>query len=142
MENNLSSYLDKHATDRYQAWNDIVKAIARPLESVLERHVAPAAAQRGASTHVVDHVRPALRMAAVEAEFVDVRPLGFFHMLVEWLACGHFPCGWGTRGRFGQIKLSEVPRTYDPADPRAFNGPVFAMQLPDVPLPPGKLAVY
>ncbi len=86
--------------------------------------------------------------AAMEAEYADVQPPGFFSCLAFWYLKGHFPCGWQDDGR-KKVKVSdgfryEWPDIYPPGfyDPIAkwYEKGDFGNWQGQVPR--GKLIVY
>jgi len=89
--------------EQFRQWNTIaqeVKAVTVPLvsrkiELVMKDHKLPKVFEDTVNWDIV-HL-------AMEAEYADVYPPGFFASQGYWYVQGHFPCGW--QGSFPEGKL-------------------------------------
>lgn len=101
--NQYTEKLVSRAKDRFQQWNTItrdVKAITVPLvrhkiRPVVEANMLPQVFE--------DTVQWDICGVAMEAEYADVYPPGFYVSQAYWYVQGHFPCGW--QGTFPAGKL-------------------------------------
>jgi hypothetical protein len=89
--------------ERFRRWNEIVEEVkaytmplvARKTEAVVEEHQLPKV--------FVDTVHWDVMHLAMESEYADVYPPGFFASQAYWYVRGHFPCGW--KGHFPEGTL-------------------------------------
>jgi hypothetical protein len=143
MDNRLTMDLHAHAHERYQRWNDLVRAVKEDMTPLVQGKLAGVGQ---ASVEVA--VRWDLLGACMELEHADVREPGYFCGLMAWYLGGRFPCSWGERDELGHLRLYGAvdESDYDPDEPDwlklvlAYQDRVFR---PKVRLPRfGKLLVY
>jgi hypothetical protein len=92
--NELTVFLHNHAMDRYRKWNDITVNLKRSIEPMVSRKIANVSAAHNLPKAFEDCVRWDTLGACMEAEYCDLRPLGFYTDLASVYLSGHFPCGW------------------------------------------------
>lgn len=89
--------------DLFQQWNVItndVKAVTMPL---VARKIAQVVKVQRLPKVFEDTVQWDILGVAMEAEYADVYPPGFYGSQAYWYVKGHFPCGW--QGDFPAGKL-------------------------------------
>lgn len=92
--NRYTEKLASRAKERFNQWNDTVREVKRltvPLvatktERIAKENQLPNAFQNMINWDIL-HV-------AMESEYSDVYPPGFFAGQAYWYVNGHFPCGW------------------------------------------------
>jgi hypothetical protein len=102
-QNLLTMHLHTHARDRYQDWNNIVRAI----KGVTGPLVAKKLRAMDESKVIEGCVSWDILGACMEREYADIREPAFFCGLIHWYLSGRFPCGWGERDSTGKIRLLE-----------------------------------
>jgi hypothetical protein len=101
--NRYTEKLASLSKGRFNEWNNIVKEVKKltvPLvaaktERVVRENQLPKTFQNIVNWDIL-HV-------AMESEYSDVYPPGFFASQAYWYVKGHFPCGWN--GQFPDGKL-------------------------------------
>jgi len=79
---------------RFQKWNGVVKDVKTIVLPFIEQKVHPMVVGSGLPQSVEGAVRWDLIHFAMECEFADVYPPGFFASQAYWYTQGRFPCGW------------------------------------------------
>lgn len=94
--NILYSQLSSRDYRRFQSWNDVARALAEPVASVVHR----ALTTPGTPTFpqpAKDWLNGLLVGALMEESYDDCVRVTLFRDLVSILRVGHFPCGWYCR---------------------------------------------
>lgn len=92
--NRYCEKLAQLAPGRFQQWNTIaeelkvvtIPLVARKIDQVVREHALPKVFE--------DTVQWDILGVAMEAEYADVYPPGFYASQAYWYVKGHFPCGW------------------------------------------------
>ena len=92
--NELTVFLHRHAMDRFRKWNEITADVKRRMEPVVWRKITSISTAHNLPRAFEDCVRWDTLGAFMEAEYSDLRPLGFYTELAAVYLKGHFPCGW------------------------------------------------
>ncbi len=101
--NQYRARLNERDRQQFATWNQRVVEIKPRTEALVEDRTRAVVAANSLGQAFVNAVRWDILHLAMEAEFADVYPPGFFASQAYWYASGHFPCGW--RGKFPQGKL-------------------------------------
>src|SRR5688572_13155581 len=80
--------------ERFRRWNEIVREVKPPVLALVARKIEPIVREHGLPKVFEDTVNWDILHLAMEAEYADVYPPGFFASQSYWYAHGHFPCGW------------------------------------------------
>jgi len=102
-KNQYTEKLVRISKERFNQWNIIgreLKAVTIPLVS---RKLQPVMDREKLPKIFEDTVNWDILNLAMEAEYADVYPPGFFTSQGYWYIKGHFPCGW--QGSFPEGKL-------------------------------------
>jgi hypothetical protein len=92
--NELTVFLHNRAMDRYRKWNEITADLKRTIEPMVFRKIASVSVAHNLPKAFEHCVRWDILGACMEAEYEDLRPLGFYSELAVIYLKGHFPCGW------------------------------------------------
>ena len=89
--------------ERFRRWNEIVREVKPSVLALVARKIEPVVREHSLPKVFGDTVNWDILHLAMEAEYADVYPPGFFASQSYWYAHGHFPCGW--QGEFPAGKL-------------------------------------
>lgn len=92
--NDLTVFLHNNAMDRYRKWNEITADLKKRIEPMVSRKITDVSVAHNLPKALEHCVRWDCLGACMEAEYSDVRPLGFYTELAAVYLKGHFPCGW------------------------------------------------
>jgi hypothetical protein len=92
-----------HSKDRFKEWNLIVRELKEVTVPLVASKIEPVVREHQIPKIFEDTVNWDILHAAMEAEYADVYPPGFFASQAYWYVQGHFPCGW--QGVFPDGKL-------------------------------------
>jgi hypothetical protein len=84
----------QHSKERYRQWNLIVEDIKLSTVPLVKQKIAPVVVSHQLDKTFEDTVQWDILSVAIEAEYADVYPPGFFASQAYWYVHGHFPCGW------------------------------------------------
>ncbi len=88
---------------RFKTWNTVVKSVRPAAIALAERKIAAPMAAHHLPPVFAHTVKWDMVHFAVESEFADVQPPGYFASQAYWYLKGHFPCGWD--GAFPEGRL-------------------------------------
>jgi hypothetical protein len=80
--------------DRYRKWNEITVDLKGRIEPMVSRKITNLSVAQNLPKAFENCVRWDVLGACMEAEYSDLRPLGFYTDLAAVYLNGHFPCGW------------------------------------------------
>jgi hypothetical protein len=80
--------------ERFAEWNTIVELVKPPVTALVQRRTADVVSAHKLPQVFVDVVRWDMLHLAMESEYADVFPPGFFASQAYWYLEGRFPCGW------------------------------------------------
>jgi hypothetical protein len=89
--------------DGFPEWDRVREELKPSVVSLVERKTADVVRREGLPPVFVKTVTIDMLYLAVESEFCEVVPGGFFTANSFYYANGHFPCGW--EGRFPEGRL-------------------------------------
>ncbi len=101
--NRYCEHLCSRSRSRYNEWNNIVKQVKMIINPLIERKTSRIVRENKLPKIFLDTVKWDILHVAMEAEYADVYPPGFFASQAYWYVHGHFPCGW--QGDFPKGKL-------------------------------------
>jgi hypothetical protein len=101
--NQYSERLLERSKEQFQKWNQVAEETGRLIEPLVDRKIAKVVSEESLPNVFRDTVTWTLGHLAIESEFADVYPPGFFASQAYWYVKGHFPCGW--QGEFPDGKL-------------------------------------
>lgn len=101
--NQYREKLASRSTERFQGWNSITKELKAVTVPLVTRKVEQVVKDNGLPKVFEDTVQWDVLGVAMEAEYADVYPPGFYASQAYWYTKGHFPCGW--QGSFPDGKL-------------------------------------
>lgn len=84
-------------------WNSIVDEVKPITTALVERKTLNVVKTHQLPKIFLDTVNWDILHLAMESEYADVYPPGFFASQAYWYVQGHFPCGW--KGDFPKGKL-------------------------------------
>lgn len=92
--NRFAEKVASRSPERFQQWNVVVEEVkamtaplvARKIEHVVRDNKLPPVIQSCVNWDIL-HL-------AIESEFADIVPPGFYAGQAYWYVAGHFPCGW------------------------------------------------
>lgn len=96
--NQYGEKLRSRSRSRYNQWNAVVNELKPLTTSLVLNKVTPVVATYNLPKIFIDSVNWDILHFAIECEFSDIYPPGFFASQAYWYTAGHFPCGW--RGDF------------------------------------------
>lgn len=104
--NQYRERLLEKSQERFREWNNIVAKI-KPATQLLVREKTEDVIRANTLPKVFqDTVEWDILHVAMEAEYADVFPPGFYAANAYWYVNGHFPCGWeGDMAVFPKGKL-------------------------------------
>jgi len=92
--NQYCERLVERSPDRFSAWNDVANDVKPSVVALVAEKAAHVVAAHALPKVFVDTVNWDILHLAMEAEFADVYPPGFYASQAFWYLNGHFPCGW------------------------------------------------
>ena len=92
--NRITEGILKSSLDRYANYNAVVATVKPPVVEMVKRKSASTAEQHALPKEFIDRLNWNILHLAIECEFADVIPAGFFTALSYYYYVGHFPCGW------------------------------------------------
>ena len=103
--NQYRQRLQEQSPSRLAKWNEVVAElkvftipfVKRKISHVVEGHALPKAFE--------DQVQWDILHLAMEAEYADVYPPGFYASQAFWYLNGRFPCGWDGQFPNGRLVL-------------------------------------
>lgn len=101
--NRYTEQLMKNSMERFRQWNSIVDEVKPVTMDLVKRKIAKVSMENQLPKIFEDTVNWDMLHLAMEAEFADVYPPGFFASQGYWYVHGHFPCGW--KGNFPEGEL-------------------------------------
>lgn len=101
--NQYRNKLMQLSPERFRQWNIIVEDVKKATNPLVERKIAQVVKDHQLPQVFADTVKWDILHLAMEAEYADVYPPGFYASQGYWYRSGHFPCGW--EGRFPEGKL-------------------------------------
>jgi hypothetical protein len=121
--NRMRVDIDNVSPRRMDKWNDVVDMVHEVVDPLVERLLPPSLERFDSDDDMVNRIGEALKYAlgaaALEYEYADLRPPGFYCCLIDWYRLGRFPCGWGTRDETGKLRLLQPKDDddYNPMEP-------------------------
>lgn len=97
-QGDLHAFLVISARERSRLWNSLVVEIKQITEPMVERKIQMVMQAHNLPATFKDSVSWDILNIAMEEEYADLRPPGFYANLANWYRKGHFPCGW--RGKY------------------------------------------
>ncbi len=101
--NQYREKLASRSLDRFQQWNVITEELKVVTMPLVARKIERVVTDNGLPKVFEDTVQWDILGVAMEAEYADVYPPGFYASQAYWYVKGHFPCGW--KGDFPDGKL-------------------------------------
>jgi hypothetical protein len=101
--NQYRERLLSNSKERFSQWNKIVQEVKPFTVSLVARKTEKIIKENQLPKIFEDTVNWDILHVAMEAEYTDVYPPGFFASNAYWYVHGHFPCGW--QGDFPNGKL-------------------------------------
>ncbi len=101
--NRYREKLASRSMDRFQQWNVIAEELKVLTVPLVVRKIERVVTDNGLPKVFEDTVQWDILGVAMEAEYADVYPPGFYASQAYWYVKGHFPCGW--QGDFPDGKL-------------------------------------
>lgn len=89
--------------ERFNQWNAIANAVKAVTIPLVTRKIEQVVKENGLPKVFEDTVQWDIVHLAMESEYADIYPPGFYASQAYWYVKGHFPCGW--QGRFPDGKL-------------------------------------
>lgn len=80
--------------ERFKQWNQVVEIVKPVTEALVVRKIASVVKEYHLPKVFEDTVKWDVLHLAMEAEYADVYPPGFYASQAYWYRQGHFPCGW------------------------------------------------
>jgi len=96
--NQYSEQVFRRSKERFNQWNTIVDEMKTFTEPLVMRKILPVIQINKLPKSFEDTVKWDILHLAMECEYADIYPPGFYASQAYWYMQGHFPCGW--RGRF------------------------------------------
>lgn len=93
-KNLLTERIFKAGRERFNDWNNILKAIEPNVKDLVRRKIGKVAHDYDLPELFTKCVEWDIRMLLMESEYSDVCQPGFFSALAFFYVKGHFPCGW------------------------------------------------
>lgn len=101
--NQYCERLAERSRERFNRWNDIVNEVKPVILQLVEEKCRKVIEKEKLPRVFLDSVQWDILHLAMEAEYHDVSPPGFFASQSYYYWKGHFPCGWD--GDFPNGKL-------------------------------------
>jgi len=101
--NRYCEKLAEASQERFNHWNDIMREAKGHTEPLVERKIREVAEKNNLPKVFEDTVKWDIVHLAMEAEYADLYPPGFYASQAYWYKVGHFPCGW--KGEFPEGTL-------------------------------------
>jgi len=101
--NRYREKLASRSMDHFQQWNVIAEDLKVLTVPLVVRKIERVVTDNGLPKVFEDTVQWDILGVAMEAEYADVYPPGFYASQAYWYVKGHFPCGW--QGDFPDGKL-------------------------------------
>lgn len=103
--NQYSLRLLERSRQRYNRWNDVVNQLKPFTEALVDDRLRACALDQQIVVQIVGDLRWDMLHLAIEAEYADVFPPGFYAGLSYWYTTGHFPCGYNGPFPGGRIVI-------------------------------------
>jgi hypothetical protein len=101
--NQYSEKIFQRSKERFNQWNIIMREMKPITEALVMRKTLPIVLAHKVPKSFEDSVKWDILHLAMESEFADIHPPGFYASQAYWYMQGHFPCGWD--GKFPDGKL-------------------------------------
>lgn len=88
------SRISERAPERLNEWNNIVKELKEVTIPLVRRKIRVVVVENELPKSFEDTVQWDILHLAIESEYSDVFPPGFYASQAYWYSKGHFPCGW------------------------------------------------
>lgn len=91
--------------ERFKEWNEVVRELKKRTVDLVKAKVREVVERERLPKEFEDTVQWDVLHLAIESEYADIYPPGFFASQAYWYIQGRFPCGW--RGEFpvGQLVI-------------------------------------
>jgi hypothetical protein len=101
--NRYTEKIASRARERFRQWNDVVREVKKISVPLVEAKTERVAKENQLPKTFQNVVNWDILHVAMESEYSDIYPSGFFASQAYWYVRGHFPCGWS--GSFPDGKL-------------------------------------
>lgn len=101
--NKYRERISERAPQRLDEWNRIVDDIKKVSIPLVRRKISAVVMENMLPKSFEDTVQWDILHLAIESEYSDVFPPGFYASQAYWYLKGHFPCGW--KGVFPEGRL-------------------------------------
>jgi hypothetical protein len=101
--NQYTEKLASRSKERFNQWNSVAEEVKTITIPLVRRKLERVVIDNGLPKVFEDTVQWDIFHLAMESEFADVYPPGFYASQAYWYVKGHFPCGW--QGAFPNGKL-------------------------------------
>lgn len=92
--NRLRDAIASASRDRWSCWSELVASIRPSVETLVAEKVRFQVEGQPLDEGVVGSIAWDILHMAMETEYSDLVPPGFFTGIGEWYLRGHLPCGW------------------------------------------------
>ncbi|WP_031529364.1 hypothetical protein [Dyadobacter crusticola] len=92
--NRLREKILQISKERFRHWNELVREAKKMTEPLVSRKLKNVIMANALPMTFVETVKWDILHLAMEAEFSDLHPPGFYASQAYWYRQGHFPCGW------------------------------------------------
>lgn len=101
--NQYCERLAERSRERFNRWNDVVEEMKNYTVDLVKKKIKKTVEENNLPDVFEDTVQWDILHLAMEAEYADVYPPGFYASQSYWYYEGHFPCGWN--GEFPEGNL-------------------------------------
>ncbi len=101
--NQYCERLIERSRERFNRWNDIVNEMKSYTVDLVQKKIKTTVEENNLPEVFEDSVQWDILHLAMEAEYADIYPPGFYASQSYWYCEGHFPCGWNGEFPEGNI---------------------------------------